>query len=130
MNKLQFENYNANPHNKKAQDCTIRAISTALGETWGETYKGLFEIGFKKGRMPNEKNTFKEYLKKKGYDMEKQPRKANGKKYTIKEFFEQEAETNKTYIILVRHHLTCIKKGTLIDTWNCSSYIMRNYWKV
>ena len=130
MKQLEFRQYNANPHNKKAKDCTIRAICTALNEAWGETYKGLFEIGFKKGLMPNEKNTFKEYLKKKGYNMEKQPKKANGKKYTIKEFYEQEAEANSTYILQVRRHLTCIKNGVLLDTWNCSTYIVGNYWKI
>lgn len=130
MNKLQFENYNANPRNKKTGDCVIRAISTALNETWAETYKELFEIGFKKGTLPNERATYKAYLKKKGYEMEKQPRKANGTKYTIKEFFEQEADTKSTYIIHVRRHLTCIKKGVLLDTWNCGAYTMRNYWKL
>ena len=36
-----FIRYNANPQGKNVGDCTVRAISKALGKEWGEVYTGL-----------------------------------------------------------------------------------------
>ena len=42
-----FHFYNANPKNKYTGDCVIRAISTALEQSWEQTIKELTELGIK-----------------------------------------------------------------------------------
>ena len=37
--KMEFVNYNANPKNKKTGDCVIRALCTALEDSWEQVYK-------------------------------------------------------------------------------------------
>lgn len=128
--KFKFENYNANPFKKKTGDCVIRAICVALKEEWKDTYKGMYDVAVETGYAISCKENYKEYLLKKGYKMQKMPKRDDGKKYTVKEFIEEVAEPNKNYIIKLTHHLTCVKNGKLIDIWDCSRRKVGNYWVV
>ena len=130
MNEFKFENYNANPFKKKTGDCVIRAVCVALKEDWEDTYKGMFEVAMKTGYAISCKENYQEYLKQKGYEMKKMPKKENGKRYTLKEFIEQLANPKKNYVVNLANHLTCIEKGTLVDIWNCSKKSVGNYWEI
>ena len=35
---MKFTQYNANPDGNNVGDCTVRAISTVLGQDWDRTY--------------------------------------------------------------------------------------------
>ena len=130
MNSFKFENYNANPYKKKTGDCVIRAVCVALKEDWEDTYKGMFDIALKTGYAVSCKENYKEYLKEKGYEMKKMPKKVNGKRYSVKEFVEELANPKKNYVLNLANHLTCIEKGTLVDIWNCSNKSVGNYWEI
>lgn len=127
---FKYENFNINPKNKKTTDCVIRAICNALNQKWEDTYLEMAQFCIKKGYMLNDKKGFKVYLKQKGYEMEKMPRREDNTRYTIKEFVEELARPNKTYIISVANHLTIVKNGILYDTWDCSRKSVGNYWVV
>ena len=62
--------------------------------------------------------------------MHKMPVHENGKKYTISDFINTHGDTDKTYLILIRGHLTVVKQNVLYDTWNCSKKYMGNYWVI
>ncbi len=64
---MSYEYYNPQPNEKSIGDCTIRALSKALGQTWEETYVGLALEGFCKGDLPNADNVWGPYLKKHGF---------------------------------------------------------------
>lgn len=125
---MEFVKYNANPKNKKTGDCVIRAICTALNEDWVDTYKGMLEVAIKTGHAISYKDNYVTYLKNKGYIMQKQPKKANGRKYTIEEFANSIAEPNKTYILNVANHVTVVINKSLYDIWNCKNKTVGNYW--
>lgn len=40
-----YVNYNMNPENKNVGDCTVRAISQVLNQTWEQTYVGIMLEG-------------------------------------------------------------------------------------
>lgn len=130
MNTFKYENYNANPFKRKTGDCVIRAVCVALGEEWEDTYKGMLEIALETREAVSWKNNYEEYLKRKGYNMKKMPKKPNGKRYTVKEFLEQLADPKKNYVIKIANHVTCIEKGTLVDIWNCGYKSVGNYWEI
>lgn len=130
MNSFKFENYNANPFKKKTGDCVIRAVCVALKEDWEDTYKGMFEVAMKTGYAVSCKENYIEYLKQKGYEMKKMPKKLSGKRYTVKEFIEELASPKKNYIVNLANHLTCVEKGTLIDIWDCSKKSVGNFWEI
>lgn len=128
LTNVVFNNYNANPKGRKAGDCVVRAITVALGEKWTDVYWALAELGLKHGYMPNDKECFKRYLKLRGYEMRKMPRRADRTRYTVAEFIRELADPDGTYLISVANHLTCVKRGVLTDTWNCGGKSVGNYW--
>lgn len=125
---MEFIKYNSNPKNKITNDCIIRAITIATNKRWEDVYRELTELGIRKGLMINDKKNWKAYLKMLGYEKQKTPKKEDNKRYSIKEFYEELAETQQIYIVSIRSHLTIIKDKNLYDTWNCSNKCMGNYW--
>lgn len=124
---MVFTKTNVNPKQWKNEgDCVIRAIASATGKTWEEVYKDLTAIGLKKCRMPNSQKVYEAYLEEQGFVKWKSPRKWNDKKYTIREYIEE--HPSLTCIITVANHMTFVKKGELIDTWDCSHKSIGNYW--
>ena len=135
-----FHFYNANPKNKITGDCVIRALSTAMGESYETVYRELFEFSLKCGYMLNSKECYDKYLVSKGWIKQKQPRKDNNTKYTGKEFCEQLQEdpwifTGKEYDFNARiiakiggHHIIAIIDGKVHDIWNSTGGCIGNYW--
>src|SRR5699024_4476275 len=50
---VMWVRYNANPDGRNVGDCTIRALSLALGQSWEQTYVELALEGFSMGDMPS-----------------------------------------------------------------------------
>lgn len=125
-----FINYNKNPKGLKTGDCVIRAISTALNESWEDTYRGMLEVALKTYQAISWKGNFKKYLKNKGYDMCKMPKRSDNTRYTVNEFCKEIAKENKTYILSLSHHLTVVINKNLYDTWDCGNKSVGNYWEL
>lgn len=124
-----FHFYNANPKNKLAGDCVVRAICTALGQSWEMTVRELTEIGIKYGYVLNEKKCYERYLKQKGWMKCKQPRHLDNTKFTGDEFCRQIAEPNEKFIAHIGgHHVVAIIDQQVYDTWNSTSRTIGNYW--
>lgn len=66
-------------------DCVIRAICTAMNESYNKILDEMFEYSKKQGLMMDDKKLYTKYLKDKGWVKIKQPRKWDNKKYTGKE---------------------------------------------
>ena len=124
--QLPFKNMNVNPKGRNTSDCVVRALTLATGLPYEEVYKGLFEISLKTGYMLNEKRVEDKYLEANGFIKMKQPRKNDGSKYKINEI----RLLSQASVIVIRcaHHLTCVKDGVLIDTWNCGYKTINNYY--
>lgn len=125
-NTNYFKKENVNPKNKKAADCVARAISKATGISWEQVIRELTEYGIEKGLVFNEKATYGSWLVENGWMMQKQPRKSDNTKYTVKEF--TSLYSQGIYIIGVANHLTVVIDGYIYDTWNCGSKTVGNYW--
>ena len=122
-----FKFYNLNPFKKKsAGDCVARAISGATSLNWEQVIRELTDYGIKLGYVFNMKETYDKWLCENGWRKNKQPRKPNNKKYTIKEFCK--LQPKGIFIVGVANHLTFIEDGILYDTWNCEYKTVGNYW--
>lgn len=121
-----FKYYNANPKNKHTADCVIRAICTALDQSYKTTLYELTEMHMQKGYDVSDVRCFGKYLESKGFIKHKQPRKANNTKYTGKEFVKK---FNGVCVAKIgAHHIVCIKDGKVLDVWNSSNECIGNYW--
>lgn len=130
QSNAHFTYHNENPKNSKSSgDCVIRAIAFATGNGWDKTYSDLCALGLKMKAMPNDNKVYRKYLEQLGYKQLPQPRKANNTKYTVTEFTRLQGRKG-TYIISVANHLTAVKDGKIIDTWDCGGNCVGNYWHV
>lgn len=121
--------YNANPKNKNTDDCTIRAISLATGQSWDDVFHDLCALCANERLMPSDPKSYNKYLKKLGWVKNKQPRKENNKKYTGEEFCKEIAKPGVNYIAHIGgHHIVCIKDQHVWDTWNSIYGCIGNYW--
>lgn len=126
QNTDTFEFYNANPKGKKTTDCVVRAICTALDQPYEQTVRELVDLWLKTGYEMSETKCVGKYLKAKGWNKQKQPRKADNTKYTGKEFvniFKGTCVAN-----IGGHHMVCIKNGKILDVWNSTGGCIGNYW--
>lgn len=132
-----FHFYNANPKNRITGDCTFRAISTALNQSWEQTVMEMAELSCKTGYAINDKKGIERYLESKGWTKMPQPKKWDGTKYTGTEWceglFKREYFVGKSVVATIGgHHIVCIKEinGTykVWDTWNSTYGCIGNYW--
>lgn len=122
----KFRYYNCNPHHKHTDDCVIRAISAATGDSWEKVLKDLTHYTIKYGYMINTPELYGKYLKDTGWVKQKQPVKSNGKKIHINEFLEQ--FTDGAIAHAGCGHVTYLMEGMVYDIWNCENEIIGNYW--
>lgn len=127
---LNYKNVNVNPKNRKTGDCSTRALVSTLGISYEEALKLQFEESLKCYYDPTSKQVIERVLKKFGYIKMKQPRKLNGKKYTVNELDEiiKEKYREKGVLVTVANHHTCIKCDSIIDTWDCGYKTVGNYY--
>lgn len=130
-----FHWHNQNPNNRFTSDCVIRAISTAADIPYENVVLMLASIQIKTGFDPSDKDGYGKLLKELGWQMCKQPRKSDGKKYTGKEFCKAlqagrlDIESNKRIIAHIgTHHLVAITDWQVWDTWDSSDGCIGTYW--
>ena len=139
-NTNYFEYYNANPKKKHTTDCVIRAICTALNQTYEQTVVDLAAMQINTGYDMSDVKCFGKYLESKGWTKQKQPRKDDNTKYTGKEFCQLLnrdilAVGNNIIANIGGHHIVCIKEtsglhGTfkVHDIWDSTDGCIGNYW--
>lgn len=116
--------YNPNPiYGNRVGDCTVRAISKALGQDWETTYAGLSAYGFMRGDMPNANHVWGSYLKSKGFRQYI----IDDYTYTVDDFCVD--NPHGTYILAIDGHVVCVVDGKFYDTWNSGGEIPLYYWK-
>lgn len=112
-----FRQYNNSPNGSRVGDCVIRAISTALEQSWEETYIELCLQGYLMNDLPSSNAVWNAYLKNKGYTREFVQNDCPDC-YTIADFAEE--YPTGIYIIGTGTHATTIINGDIYDTWDCS----------
>jgi hypothetical protein len=125
-NTKSFKFYNANPKDRRTGDCVIRAICTAMDKSWDDVAKGLFEYVIKDKVAMGSTECYSKYLADNGWAKQKQPKKADGTKYTGVEFVKKFKGTCVAHI--GGNHIVCIKDGKVIDTWDSTDGCIGNYW--
>lgn len=117
--------YNPNPGGLNVGDCTVRAISKALGQTWGQTYVGLALEGFSLGDMPSANHVWGAYLRRNGFRRSILPDTCPDC-YTVADFARD--HPSGTYLLALAGHVVCVMDGDWYDTWDSGAGIPIYYW--
>ena len=120
-----FKYYNANPRNRKVNDCTVRAISLATRQSWDKTFEELSKFAQAQAIMPDDVTYIDEYLERK---FKKICGCKERKRISVGDFVD--AHPNGTYLITMSGHITCCINGCIYDTFNPEDRIVWDVYKV
>lgn len=104
---------NPNPGEKFVGDCTVRAISIALDQSWHDTYIDLCAQGGLLYDMPSSNDVWGEYLMSKGFTrhlIEKECKTC----YTLEDFCKD--YPTGTYVVATGTHVIAVIDGNYYDT--------------
>ena len=110
---------NENPLNERVGDCVIRAISTALSQSWEKTFVELCVQAFMDCDLPSSNSVWAEYLKNKGFEYTGIPNIFN--RYTVQDFCKDHPKG--TYILGTGKHALTVIDGNYYDVWNSGKEI-------
>ena len=120
-----YKNFNMNPIHKRTDDCTVRAIATALQKEWEDVYIELCLTGLKYFDMPSSNHVWGEYLKENGYVRKLIPDTCPN--YTVSKFSKDNPEG--TYILALHGHVVPVIDGSYYDTWDSGDMVPIYYWQ-
>lgn len=122
---MAFSMFNNNPHGLNVGDCTVRAASKALNQSWETTYLDLVTIAYDMADLPSSNAVFNAYLRSKGF-----------RRYIIPNtcpdcyrFSDFAGEYFKgIYILGTGTHVACVIDGVIYDSWDSSDEIPIYYY--
>ena len=110
-----WHSFNENPDGKNVGDCTVRAISTVLDQSWEETYTELCMQGFLMRDMPSSNAVWGAYLRSKSFKRCIIPE-ADTEGYTVADFCRD--YPTGTYLLALSGHVVAVKNGEYFDTFD------------
>lgn len=124
---MSYTYYQPNPVKKRVVgDCTIRAISKALDQTWHKTYVGLCLEGFRMGDLANSDAVWSTYLYKHGFRRNFIPDDGLGA-YTVSDFAKDHPQG--TFVLsMPGQHVVCVKDGNWFDAWDSGEETPTYFW--
>jgi hypothetical protein len=122
----RYRHINVNPQHKRNGDCTVRAISVALNQSWEKTFVGLCLQGFCEFDMPSGNAIWGAYLRDKGFTRGVIPTDCPVC-YTVEDFCIEHPKG--TYVLGTGTHAICAKDGFFYDSWNSGGETPIYYYK-
>lgn len=117
--------YNPNPVGRSVGDCSVRAISKALGIDWESAYALIATNGFLMGDMPSSDSVWGATLRQRGFSRFSIPNTCP-ECYTAEDFCKD--HPYGVYVLGFGGHVATVVDGDLYDSWDSSKEIPQFYW--
>lgn len=121
-----YQFYNANPTASRVGDCTIRAISKVLDQSWEKTYIEICVEGLVMYDMPDANQVWGKYLIDNNFTRHIIPNECSDC-YTVRQFANE--HKNGRYILALHGHVVACIDGTYYDTWDSGDEVPIYYWE-
>lgn len=119
--------YNPNPAGRNTGDCTLRAISKAMGFSWDEAFFEIIAQAYMMKELSSiSSNVWGSYLKSKGYVRKVIPNYCPDC-YTIKDFCDD--HFSGTYLVATGSHVVACIDGNYYDSWDSGNEVPVYYWE-
>lgn len=123
---MGFIRDNKNPLNKSVDDCVVRAITTATGQSWNKVYLDLALDGYIEKDMPNGNMIWESYLFSHGFSRHVIPDTCP-LCYTVRQFASD--HRHGIYIVGDGTHAVAVVDGFYIDTWDSGDRTVLFYFR-
>lgn len=113
--------FNENPLNKYEDDCVVRAISCATGNSWDYVYDYLSDIAQYEGTLFDKREFVRNYLDRtytRLYGIQ-------GSVGEVSAMF-----PDNVLLITMNGHIVCSKNGIVYDTFDCRKRKVEDVWLV
>jgi hypothetical protein len=117
--------YQPNPCGRSVGDCSVRAISKALGISWEEAYNVICEAGFKMCDMPSSDSVWGAVLRTNGFYKTTIPNSCPDC-YTAEDFCRDNPVG--VFVLGFGGHVATVVDGYLYDSWDSSREIPVYMW--
>lgn len=121
---MAFIFFNENPKGKRTGDCTVRAISLALGVSWNEAHRILCQRSEDLGDMPSSNVVWASVLRSAGFYRAVIPNDCPDC-YTVSDFARDHPWG--IYVLKTQDHVLCQIDGNWYDSWNSGNEIVEYY---
>lgn len=118
--------FNNNPDNKRVGDCSVRAVSKAIGQSWTDTYIGLASEGLALRDMPSANYVWGMYLKKYGFE-EHMISSVCPNCVSVSKFAKNHPKGR--YVLACQNHVVACIDGSFYDSWDSGDEIVLYYYK-
>lgn len=117
--------YQPNPCGRSVGDCSVRAISKALGTDWETAYTILAGAGYDLCDIMNSNSVIGSVLRKHGFIQKNIPNSCPDC-YTFGDFCKDHPKG--VYVLCTGNHVATVIGGDLYDAWNSLNEIVLFYW--
>ena len=120
-----YVHYQPNPCGRSVGDCSVRAISAALGISWEEAFDILVQFARNMCDMPSSDQVWGAVLRSKGFYRMSIPSNCPDC-YTVEKFCEDHPQGK--YVLGFGGHVATVINGCLFDSWDSSNEIPIYMW--
>ena len=117
--------YNPNPSGRNVGDCSVRAVSAALGTDWETAYALIAKAGYLMNDVMSSNTVFGSVLRQNGFYRHNVPNTCPDC-FTVGDF--AEGHPNGVYVLGTGNHVVTLVDGTILDSWDSSNEILQYYW--
>lgn len=120
-----WREYNPNPAGRTVGDCSVRAVSAALGISWEDAYDLLSDAGYSMGDMPSSDSVWGAVLRQHGFYRTAIPNRCPDC-YTANDF----ARDNPVGVFVLGFggHVATVIDGDIYDSWDSSNCVPVYVW--
>lgn len=121
-----YRNFNNNPLGRnKVGDCSVRAVSKALGVSWDDAHDMLADMSKNMGTIMNDNDVISAVLRMHGFYKENLPCTSRDC-YTVREFANE--NPRGTYVVGTGSHVVAIINGDYYDSWPSGDESVIYFW--
>lgn len=117
---------NPNPCRTETEDCVVRAIAIATGQTWEKVHWDLCVLSHRKCTMPSVNWLWGRYLRSLGFRQFLLPTNCP-ECVTVREFCRMYPKG--TYVIGTGHHAIAVRDGNYLDAFDSGDEKPSYFWK-
>jgi hypothetical protein len=122
---LMWKYYSNNPCGRTVGDCSVRAISVALGLTWEEAFLKLATAAYGMCDMPSSNAVIWAVLRQNDFISYRLPDDRVGS-FTVREFCD--ANPSGTFVLFTSGHVVTAVDGDYWDSWDSGNEAILYVW--